>query len=416
MSNQADPRPAASEWRGTALAVLAVAFAFNALGRGAGESYAVFLLPLEREFGWSRSQLTSVYALYLLVGGLTAPLVGTVLDRLGPRTVYPAGLAVLAVAYLLASTLASLWQFYLYAGVLIGLGVALVGMIPASGLLARWYHARLSAALGIAYSAVGCGTLLFVPVAQVLLAYLDWRGTYRAVGLVLAVCLPFAALAVPWRRFAAGPAGEQRRQLHDPARGPGWTLRAALRTPTYWGLAAIFFFTAMGIFCLLPQAVVFLIDAGIAPVVAASAYGVAGMLQVAGVAGIGFVAARFGYRRTVTVTFLGSGLGIVLLVGISFHASAWLLAAYVLVFGLCQGVRGPIVSAICTRKFAGARVATIYGTIYGANAVGAAFGSLVGGVLHDATGGYRAVFVFALAALVAAATPMWAVRELREFR
>jgi len=415
VSNQADSRPTASEWRGTAIAVLAVAFVFNVLGRGAGETYAVFLLPLEREFGWSRSQLTSVYSVYLLVGGLIAPLVGTLFDRIGPRAVYTAGLACLAAAYLLAGTLSSLWQFYLYVGFLIGLGVALVGMVPASGLLSRWYHARLSAAIGIAYSAVGCGMLLFVPAAQVLLVYLDWRGTYRAIGLALAVCLPLAAFAVPWRKFAEGHA-EHRRRRHDAGRGAGWTLRTAMRTPAYWGLVGIFFFTAMGIFTVLPQTVVFLIDAGVAPVVAATAYGVTGMLSVASVAGIGFVAARFGYRRTVTASFFGSGLGIALLIAISFHASGWLLAAYALVFGLCQGVRGPIVSAICTSKFAGPHVATIYGTIYGANAFGAAFGSLMGGVLHDATGGYRALFVFALAALVAAATPMWVVRELREFR
>ncbi len=415
MSNQADSRPTASEWRGAALAVLAVAFAFNVIGRGAGETYAVFLLPLEREFGWSRSQLTSVYSVYLLVGGLIAPLVGTLFDRIGPRAVYTAGLAVLAAAYLLAGTLSSLWQFYLYVGFLIGLGVALVGMVPASGLLSRWYHARLSAAIGIAYSAVGCGMLLFVPAAQVLLAHLDWRGTYRTIGLALAVCLPLAAFAVPWRKFAEGHA-EHRRRRHDAGRGAGWTLRAAMRAPAYWGLVGIFFFTAMGIFTVLPQTIVFLIDTGIAPVAAATAYGVTGMLSVASVAGIGFVAARFGYRRTVTASFFGSGLGIALLIGLSFHASGWLLAAYALVFGLCQGVRGPIISAICTSKFAGPHVATIYGTIYAANAFGAAFGSLMGGVLHDVTGGYRAVFVFALAALVAAATPMWFVRELREFR
>jgi MFS family permease len=396
--------------------VLAVVFAFNVLGRGAGEAYAVFLLPLEREFGWSRSQLTSVYSVYLLVGGLIAPLVGLFFDRVGPRAVYTAGLAFLAAAYLLAGSLSSLWQFYLYVGFLVGLGVALVGMVPASGLLSRWYRARLPAALGIAYSALGCGMLLFVPIAQVLVIHLDWRGAYHALGLALAVGLPLAAFAVPWRRFAAGDGDQQRRHVHGAARAAGWTLRAAMRTPAYWGLVAIFFFTATGIFAVLPQAVVFLIDVGIAPVVAAAVYGMAGMLSVAGVASIGFIAARFGYRRTVTATFLGSGLGIALLIAISFHASGWLLAAYALAFGLCQGVRGPIVSAICTGRFAGGAVATIYGTIYAANAIGAAFGSLTGGVLHDATGGYRVVFVFALAALAVAAMPMWVVRELREFR
>jgi MFS family permease len=408
-------RAAPSEWRGAALGVLAAAFAFNLLGRGSGETYTVFLLPLEREFGWSRSQLTGVYSLYLLVGGFLAPFVGTLFDRIGPRAVYATGLAAIAAAYLLASTLTSLWQFYLYAGVLVGVGVALVGMVPASGLLTRWYHARLSAAIGIAFSAVGCGVLVFVPLTQLVIAHLDWRSTYRALGILMLVLLPLAVFALPWRTFAAGHP-EYHRRTRERRQGEGWTLRAAIRTRAYWGLAAMFFFTAVGMFTIVPQTVVYLIDAGFAPVVAATAFGVTGMLSVATLAGIGFIAARFGYRRTVTASFVGSALGMLALAALSFHAAGWLLVLFVLVFGACQGARGPIISAICTTKFAGPRVATIYGTVYATNSLGAASGSLLGGVLHDLTGGYGAGFAFALIALALAATPIWIVRELREFR
>ena len=65
--------------------MLAACFALNMFGRGLGDTYAVFLLPLEREFGWTRSQLTGVYSVYLLANGFTAPLVGLAFDRLGPR-------------------------------------------------------------------------------------------------------------------------------------------------------------------------------------------------------------------------------------------------------------------------------------------------------------------------------------------
>jgi MFS family permease len=68
-------------------------------GRGLGDTYAVFLLPLEREFGWSRSELTGVYSVYLLVNGFTAPLVGLAFDRLGPRWVFGAGVACLGAAF-----------------------------------------------------------------------------------------------------------------------------------------------------------------------------------------------------------------------------------------------------------------------------------------------------------------------------
>jgi MFS family permease len=73
--------------------VLAACFALNMFGRGLGDTYAVFLLPLEREFGWTRSQLTGVYSVYLLVNGFTAPLVGLAFDRLGPRWVFGAGVS-----------------------------------------------------------------------------------------------------------------------------------------------------------------------------------------------------------------------------------------------------------------------------------------------------------------------------------
>src|SRR5712671_1322937 len=88
-------------------------------GRGLGDTYVVFLLPLEREFGWSRSQLTSVYSIYLLVHGFTSPLVGMLFDRLGPRWVYATGMACVGAAFLLAGELVSLWQFYLFIGALV---------------------------------------------------------------------------------------------------------------------------------------------------------------------------------------------------------------------------------------------------------------------------------------------------------
>src|SRR5207253_1189049 len=92
---------------------------------------------------------------------------------------------------------------------------------------------------------------------------------------------------------------------------------------------------------------------------------------------------------------------------LTFVASPLLLVLFVPIFGLCMGVRGPLVSSISTRYFAGPNVATIYGTIYASNALGAAFGSLMGGLLHDLTGGYRAGLAVAMICVVIASTPFW---------
>lgn len=384
-------------------------------GRGVADTYTVFLLPLEREFGWTRSQTTGVYSLYLLVNGFTAPLVGLLFDRLGPRWVYGAGFVCLGAAFFLAQGMASLWQFYLFVGVIVGIGVSLNGMVPGSALLARWYRARLSTAIGIAFSAMGVGIVIFVPLAQQLVTHYDWRFAYRAMGVGLLLLAPFVLFAIPWGGFAAGhpdyQAGERRRTP-----GEGWTLRAALGTPIYWGLAAVFFCTATGMFSIIVQLVAFLIDAGFSPLAAASTYGILGVLSSLSIMGSGWIADRFGYLRTVTTSFAGTAVGMLLLLLITAWPSALLLGLFVPIFGLCMGTRGPVVSSICARHFSGPNVATIYGTIYATNAIGAAMGSLAGGILHDLTGGYRAGLVFSLAFIAIAALPFWTVRELRNFR
>ncbi len=384
-------------------------------GRGLADTYTVFLLPLEREFGWTRSEMTGVYAIYLLVNGCTAPLVGLLFDRIGPRWVYGAGIACLGMAFSLAQSLTSLWQFYLFVGVLTGFAVSLNGMVPSSALLARWYRARLSTAIGIAFSAIGVGTVIFVPLAQQLVSLYDWRTAYRVFGIALLALVPVVLFAVPWRAFAAGHPDYQARAKRA-VPGEGWTLRGALGTRIYWGLAQVFFCTSIGMFAIVVQLVVFLIDAGFSPLAAATTFGILGMLSSISIMGSGVIADRFGIRRTVTASFAGTATGMLLLIGLTAWPSLPLLIAFVLMFGLCMGTRGPIISSICARHFAGPKVATIYGTIYSMNALGAAFGSLMGGVLHDWSGGYRVGLCFSLVFIALAVLPFWTVAALKNYR
>jgi MFS family permease len=384
-------------------------------GRGLGDTYAVFLLPLEHEFGWRRSELTSVYSIYLLTHGVTSPLIGYFFDRFGPRAVYGAGLACLGAALFLAGSLTSLWQFYILIGGVVGFGVSLNGMVAGSALLSRWYRQKLSTALGIAFSAYGFGTIIFVPLAQYLVAHYDWRIAYRSLGVLALTLAPMAVLLLPWKKFDAGHP-EYHREAKAKAGEPGWTLRSAMRTDVFRGLSQAFFFTASAMFSILVQLVAFLVDAGFSPLSAATAFGAVGLMSAASVMASGFTSERFGYRQTVTVTFVGTAAGMLILLLLTYIPSVALLVLFVPVFGLCMGVRGPIVSSISARHFAGPKVATIYGAIYAMNAIGAAFGSLLGGLLHDLTGGYRAGLLVAMFFLALASSPFWTVRTLRDFR
>lgn len=401
--------------RRTALAVLGVCFVLNMFGRGLGDAYAVFLAPLERDLGWSRSQLTGVFSVYLLVNGFAAPVVGLVFDRVGARWVYATGLASLGTAFFLAGGMSSIWQFYLLAGAMVGLGVSMTGMVPASGLISRWYRERLSRALGIAFSAGGLGVVLFVPLSQYLIDLQDWRFAYRSLGVLLLCLAPIAFFGLPWATYVAGSAAHRDARAKASS-DESWTLATAMRTRLYWGLAQAFFFTAAGMYAILVQLVVFLIDAGFPPLTAATAFGITGMLSAASVMGSGFVAERFGVVRTVAVSYAGTVAGMLILIALTLWPLTLLLVLFVPAFGLCLGVRGPIISSICAREFAGPRVATIYGTIYSCNALGAALGAWMGGVLHDLTHGYRVGLCFSLLMIAIAASAFWTVPALRKLR
>ncbi|MBL8288708.1 MAG: MFS transporter [Rubrivivax sp.] len=389
---------------GRALAVLALCFFFNFLARGVGDTFLVFLLPLQQEFGWQRAQMTSIYSVLMLVAGLASPAAGWVFERHGPRVLYAGGIGLLAAGMLIASQAEALWQLYLGLGVLGGLGSGAVGMVPAAALLTWWFPSRLSTAIGVAYAAFGFGSLVMVPLSQALIDWQGWRVTYLALGAGL-VGVGVLALVLPWRAIMARrPARRAGATAEGAAASP---LRAAMAQPRFWLLVQVMFFTALGMYLVLPQSVAYLIDIGFTPLQSATAVGTASMLSIAGVSGSGWVSDRFSHRRAATVSFIGTALGLGMLLALTYRSSEWLLTGYVLLFGICQGARGPVVASLSARLFAGHGQSTVYGAIYALMSLGTALGALLSGALHDWTGGYRVGFAFALVCIALAAAPFW---------
>src|SRR6478735_4468244 len=187
----------------TALVVLALCFTLAVLGRGLSESFTVFLKPISESFGWDRAQVVSIYSLTWLVSGLTAPLVGRLFDHSGPRIVYALGLLLLGSAFLIAGRAHALWQFQLSIGICVGIGVAFIGIVPNSILLGRWFGPRLPTAMAVVYSAMGAGVLVLLPLSQILIDHVGWRGAYQIFGIV-ALCLLVPLLFLPWRLFSTG--------------------------------------------------------------------------------------------------------------------------------------------------------------------------------------------------------------------
>ncbi len=394
--------------RPIAFVVLALAFGCNMLGRGVGDSFMVFVLPLSDEFGWKRAEVSSVYSIYLLVTGLSAPLTGLLIDRWGPRFVYPLGLALLASACFAAGHLDRIWQFQACIGVVAGVGTSMLGMVPASILVSRWFRERMASAMGVAYAGFGTGTILLVPLAQHWIETMGWRETYFTLSLVLLAALPLLVF-LPWKRISVdvGPGAARAKADGPPAVSRLTLLRQAMRDPVYWRITTLFAFTSMTTYSVTTQVVPFLIHAGLTPLEAATAFGTAGLISVLGIPAAGWIADRAGLRRTATVSIATTVVGIGALAVLVFVPARWLVLAWVVCFGSMMGARGPIVSTLAVRHFGGAGYATIYGTMFAWMSTAGALAGLASAFLFDLTGGYLAGLVFGMVTAVIAVSPFW---------
>jgi MFS family permease len=398
--------------------LVGICFLLNALSRGSGEAFATFLLPLTSEFQANRADVAAIYSLQMMLAGFCAPLAGYGFDRFGPLRLYIAGLLLLICGLLLASFAGAIWQMYIFIGIGIGGAAAFLGNAPHSALLARWFEGRgLTRNMSVVYAALGIGSLLLVPLAQLLIEAWGWRNAYRLMAGIALLAMP-VLLLVSW------PTAQVGRVLPPPKPEDGakvdlvaieWTIGSAMRNAAFWGLASVYFFTSAGMFSVLVQAVAYLVELGYAPLKAAAIYGLVGVLTPAGIIGFSWLEGRIGRHSAAAISYSFSLLGLAALWALGHWPSPLLLWSFVLLVGLSFGARGPMVGATAARIFHGPRFGMIFGTIMVGSGLGIAFGTFTGAKLHDLTDGYAAVFIFSGLCVVLGAMPFWTYRSLRAY-
>lgn len=412
MNDAASPTP--SEFQRFALGVAALALLMNALARGMIDAFAVFVLPLSETFGWSRADISLGYAVYMLAYGLVSPFVGMIFDRLGLRATWLIGTITLGTGFGLASQMTQLWQFYLLVGLSSGIGMACLGMVTASALISRWFRRELSSVMSVVYAGMGLGMLAIVPSLQWLVGQWGWQSGYLGLAALMWVFVPLFVAVLPMRRMSQGSEAIQSAPKPPPSRsGADWSLRNVWQHSAFWGLFGVFFFTTACVYAVVPQCVAYLVEHGIAPLAAATAYGLTGTLSVVGMLGMGWLSRRVGERRAATLSYTSTILGIVSLAVVAVDARMLWVYGFVVFFGSNQGARGPMVATVAARLFAGKGFSGIYGAMTTGLGLGGALGSYASGWLHDFTQGYNASFAMAIGLALCGLLPFWFMPALR---
>jgi MFS family permease len=149
-----------------------------------------------------------------------------------------------------------------------------------------------------------------------------------------------------------------------------------------------------------------LVEAGIDARWAATAFGVMGLLSAAGRASFGALSDRVGRIPAALVSYASTALGTLALLLVAPGSAPWLLYAFVVLFGLTLGARGPIVAALAADLYRGRTFGAVLGVITLGNRLGSALGPWLGGVIYDMTGSYRTAFGVAIAAIALAAVAL----------
>lgn len=383
------------------ISLIAFCFLMNVVARGLSETFAVFLLPMASDTGWSRSQLSGIYATFMLAIGLSAPFLGNLFDRIGGRVVYTVGLVLYATGFVIASLSQELWQIYLGLGVFVGMGVAAIGMAPSTALISRWFHQRMSFAMGCTNAGMGAGILLMAPISHLLIEQFGWRTSYQIFAFGVIALVPLILLA-PWKKIHAGPGGID----STPKIRSLWLPKEIFKEKGFWGLGAVFFFTSFAIFLVNVQLVAFLTESGFDPFVAASAYGALSTASIIGVLYTGWLADLYGRLKVVTISYSLTISGIALIWMTGNNPVFAMLVPALILYGLAMGARGPIVSTLVARLFPN-NVAGVFGTISVGMGLGAGTGSWLSGALFDLTGGYGAGFTAAFISACLGLSQFW---------
>ena len=347
-------------------------------------AFAVFLVPMQRDLGFSAAQLTGAFSVALVVSGIAGIAAGHYLDRRGPRALMTLGSSAGVVLVLVWSQVHSLEAFYAL-WLAIGLVMAAVLYEPAFAVLAKWFpdaEERRRAMTAMTLVAA-LASFIFLPLTQALIDAHGWRHALVILAVILGV------ITVPLHGLILRSAATEPRALdeHAPEHsvGPGQALRSA----AFWRLSSAFFLATVTGIAMTVHAIPFLLQRGYGAGFAAFAVGLVGLSQIPGRVLFTPLASRLPRAQATAGVFVLIAAGIALIVSID--ASSAVLTGLVLL-GMGNGL------ATLAR-------ATAIADLYGAGGYGTIAG--VTGAMTTAARGIGPVTAALWAAQVGYSAMLW---------
>ena len=384
---------------------------------GARNSFGIFIIPLEEEFGWSRFTLSIIVGTGFLVNGLTQPFVGHFFDRFNGRKVILTGLIIMGLATVLLSlTFHFLFLFFVF-GFVVSIAMSGASMTNTMSLLGKWFRRRRATAMALNTSGASLGGLLLVPFGMYLLQATNWRVTWVAFGLMvllLAVPLAYVFLRNDPTEMGLQPDGDTQddTQIAASERQRGvlevdrW--RDSFRSAPMWQISAAYTVCGVTTGIIAAHFVPYAIDQGVSASMAATIFGVMMGLNVLGGLGAGMLADRFGRKNVLAAVYFMRGAGYLLLLLMPGTLGLWIFA---IMAGFSWVASVPLTTSLTADVYGLRALATISGISFLCHQVGSFASILLAGWLFDLTGSYTIPFAIAGSLLFPAAISAFTIKE-----
>lgn len=380
--------------------VVAASFIIMVLAQGLYIVFGIFFNPLLEEFDWSRAVISGAYSLSSIIQGVLGIAMGGLVDRFGARSVVAVCGVFMGAGYLLMSQVNTVWQLYLFYGVIVGIGMS--GLwVPLLSPISRWFVDRRSMMTGIVMSGMTIGGVVAPLVVSRLIVACDWRQTFLIIGGVsLFVIVVFAQFL---RRDRGRLAPSSRGTAKDaPTKSSpavtGYDLKEAAQTFQFWLCLAILFCFGYAILAIAVHLVPHIAGLGISEVSAAGVLAVNGGVGIIGNIFVGGVIGdRIGNRK---VLLIGFALAIASLVWLLPSRDLWQFHLFAVVLGIAAGSIGTSESPLVARLFGLKNHGLFYGIFVLGFTVGGAAGPFMTGYVYDLTGSYHNAFLTCIAFMV----------------